>query len=36
MELSSEQLAVLQSNKQHLIVNAGPGTGKMISILFIA
>ena len=28
MELSSEQLAVLRSDKKHLIVNAGPGTGK--------
>ena len=36
MELSSEQLAVLQSNKQHLVVNAGPGTGKTTLLLNIA
>ena len=36
MELSGEQLAVLQSNKQHLIVNAGPGTGKTTLLLNIA
>ena len=36
MRLSEEQLAVLQSNKQHLTVNAGPGTGKTTLLLNIA
>lgn len=36
MRLSDEQLAVLQSNKQHLTVNAGPGTGKTTLLLNIA
>lgn len=36
MNLSDEQLAVINSNKQHITVNAGPGTGKTTLLLAIA
>ena len=36
MKLSDEQLAVINSNKQHITVNAGPGTGKTTLLLAIA
>jgi helicase, uvrD/REP family len=36
MRLSEEQLAVVNSNKEHITVNAGPGTGKTTLLLAIA
>lgn len=36
MSLSEEQLAVINSNKRNITVNAGPGTGKTTLLLAIA
>ena len=36
MRLSDEQLAVIESTKKHITVNAGPGTGKTTLLLNIA
>ena len=35
MRLSEEQLAVVNSNKEHITVNAGPGTGKTTFTKFL-